>query len=119
MSNVSAVQNSNMLLAALSASDLARLQPHLTPMKLPLLQKLEIPNKPIEDIYFLLDGIASVVAIQSGDTRVEIGLIGREGMTGASVLLGSAQSPHSTYIQAVGSAVRVAVGRTTQGRAGE
>ncbi len=109
MSNVSTVQNSNMLLAALSAPDFALLQPHLIPLKLALLQKLEVPNKPIEDVYFLHDGIASVVAIQSGDTRVEIGLIGREGMTGAAVLLGSATSPHATYIQAVGSGERMAV----------
>ena len=109
MSNVSTVQNCNMLLAALSAPDLALMQPYLTPVKLALLQKLEVPNKPIEDVYFMHDGIASVVAIQSDDQRVEIGLIGREGMTGSSVLLGSATSPHATYIQAVGSGERIAV----------
>ena len=40
MSNVSTVQNSNMLLAALSTPDLALMQPYLTPVKLALLQKL-------------------------------------------------------------------------------
>ena len=109
MSTVSTVQNSNMLLAALSAPDLARLQQHLKPVTLPLLQKLEQPNKPIEDIFFLTSGIASVVAVQSDDTRIEIGLIGREGMTGSSVLLGSATSPHATYIQAIGAGERIAV----------
>ena len=104
----SAAQNSNQLLAALAPADFARLQPHLTAVNLKLLHKLEKPNKPIEDIYFLDAGIASVVAVQANEERAEIGLIGREGMTGSSVLLGGGQSPHSTYMQAVGSGRKIA-----------
>jgi CRP-like cAMP-binding protein len=101
-------QNSNQLLAALSDADRARLRPHLTKVRLTLMQKLESPNRPIASIYFLRAGFASVVAIQSKNTRVEIGLIGREGMTGSAVLLGDGQSPHSTYIQAIGDGERIA-----------
>ena len=58
----------------------------------------------------MLAGIASVVAtVSDDDPRVEIGLIGREGMTGAAVLLGDGQSPHSIYIQAAGSGDRIGV----------
>ena len=32
------------------------------------------------------------VAVQSDETRVEVGLIGREGMTGMAVVLGGNQS---------------------------
>jgi CRP-like cAMP-binding protein len=98
----------NQLLAALTPADLGLLQPHLTAVTLKLLQSLEKPNKPIQNIYFMHSGIASVVALQSDDARVEIGLIGCEGMTGASVLLGNGQSPHSTYIQATGSGEQIA-----------
>lgn len=101
-------QSPNRLLAALSAEDLARLRPHLTAVNLKLLQKLERPDKPIEDVYFMHAGIASVVAVQPNGTSIEIGLIGREGMTGSSVMLGDDRSPHSTYIQAVGSGERIA-----------
>lgn len=101
-------QHSNQLLAALSGADRARLHPHLTKVSLRRLQSLERPNKPVENIYFLRAGFASVVAIQSNDQRVEIGLIGREGVTGLAVLLGAGQSPHSTYVQAVGDAERIA-----------
>jgi CRP-like cAMP-binding protein len=100
--------NSNQLLTALTPADLALLQPHLTVVTLKLLQVLEKPNKPIQHIYFMHTGIASVVALQSDAARVEIGLIGREGMTGTSVLLGSGQSPHSTYMQAAGSGEQIA-----------
>ncbi len=92
----------NQLLAALSAHDLAVLQPHLQPMAMPVLTDLERPNQRIETVYFIEAGIASVVAVQLDDTRVEVGLIGREGMTGLAVVLGSEQSPHSTYIQVTG-----------------
>jgi CRP-like cAMP-binding protein len=93
----------------LAPADFARLQPHLTAVNLKLLHKLERPNKPIEDIYFLDAGIASVVAVQSNEERTEIGLIGHEGMTGSSVLLGSGQSPNATYMQAVGTGRKISV----------
>lgn len=101
-------KDSNMLLAALSTSDQSRLEPHLTAVKLILKQPLERPNKAIQDVYFMDSGIASVVAMQSDDTAVEIGLVGREGMTGSAILLGGDRSPNSTYIQAVGSGRRIA-----------
>src|SRR5882757_1835494 len=46
-------------------------------------------------------GLASVVAIQGGK-QIEVGLIGREGMTGLPIVLGNHRSPHATYIQAAG-----------------
>jgi CRP-like cAMP-binding protein len=110
MSAISIGRSSNRLLSAMTPDDLALLQPHLTSVSLKLLYTLERPNKPIKDIYFIHAGIASVVAVQSDDSLVEIGLIGREGMTGASVLLGDGQSPHFTYMQATGSGDKIAVG---------
>jgi CRP-like cAMP-binding protein len=92
----------NQLLAAMSATDLALLRPHLRPVAMPLLKDMERPNRRIETVYFMETGIASVVAVQPDETRVEVGLIGREGMTGTAVVLGGDQSPHSTYIQIAG-----------------
>ncbi len=42
-------------------------------------------------------GFASVVAIQSDKKEIEVGLIGREGMTGMPIVLGNHRSPHTTY----------------------
>ena len=109
MPDIPAGQSPNRLLAALTAADLALLQPHLTTVRLTLLQQIERPNEPVVDIYFMLSGIISVVAVQSDDERAEIGLIGSEGVTGASVLLGNGQSPHSSYVQAAGFGERIAV----------
>ena len=98
----------NLLLAALSQADRDRLQPHLQPIDLELRKPLEQPNKRIDSVYFLDQGIASVVAVQAKETKVEIGLIGREGMTGLAIVLGNHRSPHSTYIQAAGRGRRIA-----------
>jgi CRP-like cAMP-binding protein len=86
----------NRLLSVLSDDDFALLQPHLRPVTLPLLYDLERPNRKIEMVYFMEAGIASIVAVQSDGIRVEVGLVGREGMSGVAVVLGGAQSPHST-----------------------
>ena len=98
----------NQLLAALSASDRALLQPHLQPISMPVLKDMERPNRRIETVYFLDTGIASVVAVQSDGTKAEVGLIGCEGMSGTAVVLGGDQSPHSTYIQVAGEGQRIA-----------
>ena len=97
----------NRLLSVLSDGDFALLQPHLRHVALPLLYDLERPNRKIEMVYFMETGIASIVAVQSDGTRVEVGLVGREGMSGVAVVLGGAQSPHSTYIQVAGEGQRI------------
>ena len=93
----------NSLLAALSPADFALLQPHLRPMALPLKRDIERPNR---RMCFPGTGIASVVATHSA-TRVEVGLIGREGMSGTAVVLGGDQSPHATYIQVAGQGQKI------------
>jgi CRP-like cAMP-binding protein len=111
MSPVLAARNSasprNRLLAAMSRTDIALLQPHLQPVTMPVKKDLERPNRQIEAVYFMEAGIASVVAVQPDATRIEVGLIGYEGMSGIAVALGGNQSPHSTYIQVAGHSLRI------------
>lgn len=92
----------NQLLASLSANDLELLEPHLEPVTLGVRKDLEKPNKRIDVVYFPESGFASVVAVQKGGKQIEVGLIGREGMTGLPIVLGNHRSPHATYIQAAG-----------------
>ena len=100
-------QPRNRLLSALSPTALALLQPHLQPVELAVLKDIERPHRRIDTVYFMESGIASVVVITSRQTRVEVGLIGREGMSGIAVVLGGHQSPHSTYIQVAGEGQRM------------
>ena len=78
------------------------LAPHLESVTLELRKPLEKPNKTIEAVYFPETGFASVVAIQRDGKEVEVGLIGREGMTGLPIVLGNHRSPHAIYVQAPG-----------------
>jgi CRP-like cAMP-binding protein len=98
----------NRLLASLAPDDLDLIQSRLTPVTLNLRQDLEKPNRRIDDVYFMELGITSVVAIQSDDTQIEVGLIGCEGMTGLPIVLGDQRSPNSSYIQVAGAAQRLA-----------
>ena len=95
-------RSSNTLLSSLSSGDFDLLAPHLGSVTLGLRKMLEQPNKTIDAVYFPETGFASVVAIQPSGKEVEVGLIGREGMTGLPILLGDHRSPHATYIQAAG-----------------
>jgi CRP-like cAMP-binding protein len=95
-------RSGNQLLASLADSDFDLINPHLEFVTLSLRKNLERPNRRIDAVYFPEAGFASVVALQSGGKEVEVGLIGREGMTGLPVVFGNHRSPHATYIQAAG-----------------
>jgi CRP-like cAMP-binding protein len=94
--------SSNRLLASLSTDDFNLLGPHLKTVILGLRKNLERPNRRIDAVYFPEEGFASVVAVQSNGKQVEVGLIGREGMTGLPIVLGNHRSRHATYVQAPG-----------------
>jgi CRP-like cAMP-binding protein len=81
--------------------------PALQEVELPLRKQLESRNRRIEYVYFIDHGIASVVADGSGRGGIELGLIGREGVTGLAVLMGADRSPHETYMQVGGAGRRV------------
>ena len=98
----------NGLLAAMSPADLALLKPKLEPLALKLRQVLEPANKPIQHNYFLASGLGSVIAIGKDGKRLEVGIIGREGITGLPVVLGNDRSPNETFIQVEGAGARIA-----------
>ncbi|HEY4124068.1 MAG TPA: Crp/Fnr family transcriptional regulator, partial [Rhizomicrobium sp.] len=97
----------NRLLAALSAADLNLLEPQLQSLQLEKRHVLEAPSKTIDYVYFPETAIASVVAVCGREERIEIGLIGCEGFTGLPVLMGDHKTPHSTYVQVEGEALRI------------
>jgi CRP-like cAMP-binding protein len=106
MATVARFSPGNRLLQALSLSDIELLAPHLMTVVLRVPQDLEWRNRSIRDIYFPDTGVVSVVAGNPDGTQVEVGVIGSEGMSGAAVILGNEQSPHSTYVQIAGRGMR-------------
>lgn len=104
MSRDDSAYTANLLLKSLTVDDLELLKPLLERVKLGQDQVLAAANTPIKYVYFPEDGIASIVATTPGDGSTEVGIFGRDGMSGVSVLLGSDQSPHQTFIQVDGTA---------------
>jgi CRP-like cAMP-binding protein len=96
----------NRILSGLQPLDLALLKPHLERVDLPLRRQLEYRNGYIEHAYFLEDGIVSVV-VTGASASIEVGLIGSEGVTAISVLLGSQRAVHSMFVQVAGSGLRL------------
>jgi len=95
----------NRLLNFMSVADRKLLAPNLNRVVMERRHSIEKPNQAIEKVYFPEDGIASVVGDSKSMGQIEVGIIGKEGMTGLMVVLGNDRSPLETFCQVPGSAV--------------
>jgi len=101
----------NRILTSLSKGELSSLAPHLSPVTLPQGHTVLDAGQKVDHAYFLEDGLASIVVTMESGTSVEVGVVGREGMIGLPLLLGTESLPHRTFIQipATGFRIRAAV----------
>src|SRR5258708_32079953 len=97
----------NRLLAVLSHADRDLLTPSLEVIELDARQILEAPSDPISYVYFVESGLVSVVGTTRPDHRIEVGMVGYEGMTGLCIVLGDDRSANETVVQSSGSAMRL------------
>jgi CRP-like cAMP-binding protein len=102
-----AEQQGNRLLAALPAADLESLAPLLEPVQVDVGAVLCEPGDPIRHIYFPHDSLVSLLAVAEGRMTLEVGLVGREGMLGATVALGHDTAQVRAIVQRAGSASRM------------
>lgn len=63
---------------------------------------LEQTTKPFDLAYFLVSGVGSTVAFSRSVHRIEVGLSGREGMSGSAIFLQGEQSSNETFMQVDG-----------------
>src|ERR1700684_2712733 len=96
----------NRLLVALPKDEYDRLLPHLEKVPLSLRDVLYEANGPIAHVYFPLNGVVSLVIMDSGYT-LEVSVIGNEGMVGTPVFLGADRSPTKAIVQIPGDALRM------------
>lgn len=97
----------NHLLATMAADDYALIEPHLEPTELPVGRDVEKFGQRAEHMYFIEGGVVSIVATNGSGRQIEIGLIGREGVTGLAVILGDDIANHSAYMQIEGHGYRL------------
>jgi len=98
----------NRLLHKISIEDWDLIGSHLEAVTLKERQVIEVPSKPITHAYFMETGVVSVVAVDAEDHRIEVGVIGFEGVTGVPLIMGDTRAQHSTYMQIGGSGHRIA-----------
>jgi CRP-like cAMP-binding protein len=97
----------NRILQKITLQDWDLIGPHLEPITLRERQVVEVPQKPITHAVFLEIGVASVVAVDSQEHRIEVGVIGYEGLTGVPLIMGDNRAQHSTYMQIAGHGHRI------------
>ena len=100
-------QTSNQLLAALPSADFERLAPMLELVQVDVGDVLFEPRDPIRAIYFPHDSLVSLLGVAEGRMTLEVGLVGREGMLGATVALGHDTAQVRAVVQRSGSASRM------------
>ena len=84
----------------MSDADFRRLQPFLKTVPVRLKQVLQKNGEPIESVYFLNGGVASITTVLLDGTMVEAATVGDEGMLGLEAFLGDdAIAPGETLIQ--------------------
>jgi CRP-like cAMP-binding protein len=102
-------RRTNRLLSLLSDDDYERLRPHLTHVAFDYKKSLYEASRPIEHVYFPIDGVASLVITTSDGGSAEVGTIGNEGIVGLPVCLGDHVAPSSVFVQVPGTALSMDV----------
>lgn len=99
----------NGLLQSLAVQQFEQISHLMEPVTLAPRRTLQHANVPIRHVYFIEEGLVSVLA--STDTRnaVEVWLIGREGVVGSAAVLGMNTTPLRYLVQIGGSALRISV----------
>jgi CRP-like cAMP-binding protein len=98
----------NRLLAALSPASRRLIESIGTDVKLPLKSSAYRAEEMPQYCYFMTSGIMSLVTVMEDGLTAEVGLIGREGVTGGLHLLGQGNIPTDAFVQLDATALRVA-----------
>jgi CRP-like cAMP-binding protein len=100
----------NRLLAVLDPSMRAQVASRVEHVSLRVRDYVYEIDKPIEHVYFPLDGVISMVAPVEGapESLVETGTVGNEGMVGLPLFLGAESAPGFSFAQVPGDALRMA-----------
>jgi CRP-like cAMP-binding protein len=97
----------NRLLAGLPVRTRNELLEGCEPVELTFGELLCGPAGAIRYAYFPADGFISLMASMDGDNRLEVGLIGNEGMFSPASMLGQDLSPLRALVQGSGRALRM------------
>jgi CRP-like cAMP-binding protein len=101
----------NFLLNKLARADYDHLARTFETVSLEPEQLIYRHDEPIEYVYFPTTAMLSWIATTSEGERVEVGVVGWEGMVGIPEILGYESSPYAVEVELPGEAIRIRVGQ--------
>ncbi len=97
----------NLLLAALSPTELKRLRRHLEPVDMPLGSAVYESGRHLDHVYFPTTCIVSLLYVLENGASAEIAVVGYEGVVGVSIFMGGETTPSRAVVQSAGAAYRL------------
>ncbi len=97
----------NHILEALPQAERERLFPHLKLVVLPLGTVLYESGVPLRYLYFPVDCVISLLYVLENGASAEISVVGKEGLVGVSLFIGSETTSSRAIVQSGGSAYRL------------
>lgn len=97
----------NRLLAVLPADTWQRWRKQLELVQLPLGHVLYEPGVTLENLYFPITAIISLLYVMHNGASAEIAVVGYEGLVGVSLFMGGESTPSRAVVQSAGIGCRV------------
>jgi CRP-like cAMP-binding protein len=97
----------NRILAHLPVDAFDKLRPHLRRVRLKRHDVLQEPHCPLRKVYFIESGVATMFAHTKHGGQVEVGIVGRFGLIGVPVVLGTMLSIHRCVMEVAGEALQI------------
>jgi CRP-like cAMP-binding protein/ribosomal protein L37E len=97
----------NSVLAGLNESDVGEVLRTGKLIGIETPRKIYEADSPIEDVYFPIDAVLSVVTHMRNGASIEVGTVGREGFSAIPLLLGATTSENESYCQVRGRVVAI------------
>ncbi|MGC2406634.1 MAG: Crp/Fnr family transcriptional regulator [Candidatus Cybelea sp.] len=100
-----AVLKQNAILGGLTPAMIAEVLKTAKLIALETSQQIYEADRPIRDVYFPINSVLSVVTQMRDGGSIEVGTVGREGVSAIPLLLGATTSANESYCQVPGRAV--------------
>lgn len=98
----------NHLLASLSETSYQKIFPYLQLVRLSQGQILHLPGETIEELYFPLNCLISIIITMNNGATVETGVVGNRDVLGINALMGNQETTQTEYIvQISGAALKI------------
>jgi CRP-like cAMP-binding protein len=98
----------NLLLAALSATQLKRWAPHLEPVDMPLGEVLYESGRSLQYVYFPTTSLISLLYVLESGASSQLAVVGNDGVVGVSLFMGGETTPSRAVVQSAGRGYRLA-----------